>query len=274
MHRAQPDLIVKAALVGEYGVGKTSIFQRYIYDKLSYQPTIGVDFMSNTEHVGEYEVKLHLWDTAGQERFHSIVRTYFRSVYLFILVFDLTNRASFDGLHHWAKEIANETIYGHRLLLVGNKADRHESDRAVTTDEVSAFALAHGIDSHDVYYVSAEAADDPTIVRMFRSTVASVVEHVDHLEPFSGLVTRRDPERTPTVVPPPAPATATWPHTGLAALFGPRPDGLRTPPDEGRRARPSTTNKPSVTWADEAHATVPLGFGGWGGVGGTGWGCC
>ena len=52
MHRAQPDLIVKAALVGEYGVDKTSIFQRYIYDKLSYQPTIGVDFMPALSTLG------------------------------------------------------------------------------------------------------------------------------------------------------------------------------------------------------------------------------
>lgn len=266
MHRAQPDLIVKAALVGEYGVGKTSIFQRYIYDKLSYQPTIGVDFMPKTEHVGDCAVKLHLWDTAGQERFHSIVRTYFRSVYLFVLVFDLTNRASFVRLRHWAKEISDETVYGYRLLLVANKADRHESDRAVTTDEVDEFALAHGVDSHDVYYVSAEAADDPTVTRMFRSTVASIVEHAAHLEPFSGLVDRRVP---PTLSSSTAPTTGFT--TGLAVLFGPRADGLRTPPGDERLSGTCKNNTRTVTWANETSTVLPTGFGGWGGGGN---GCC
>ena len=191
MNHTRPDLLVKAALVGDYAVGKTSLFQRYIYDKLSYQPTIGVDFMPRTERVGGLDVTLHLWDTAGQERFRSIVRTYFRSVYLFVLVFDVSRLASFAALAHWLKVIAQDTTYGYRVLLVANKADKPETEWQVSRLDVTAFAEQRGIDARDVHFVSAEAADDPTVARMFRTTLATLVEDLDYLEPFGGLVDRR-----------------------------------------------------------------------------------
>lgn len=191
MNHTRPDLIVKAALVGDYAVGKTSLFQRYIYDKLSYQPTIGVDFMPRTERVGGLDVTLHLWDTAGQERFRSIVRTYFRTVYLFVLVFDVSRLASFAALAHWLKVIAEDTTYGYRVLLVANKADKPETEWQVSRLDVTAFAEQRGIDARDVHFVSAEAVDDPTVARMFRTTLATLVEDLDYLEPFGGLIDRR-----------------------------------------------------------------------------------
>ena len=191
MNHTRPDLLVKAALVGDYAVGKTSLFQRYIYDKLSYQPTIGVDFMPRTERVGGLDVTLHLWDTAGQERFRSIVRTYFRSVYLFVLVFDVSRLASFAALAHWLKVIAEDTTFGYRVLLVANKADKPETEWQVSRLDVTAFAEQRGIDARDVHFVSAEAVDDPTVARMFRTTLATLVEDLDYLEPFGGLIDRR-----------------------------------------------------------------------------------
>ena len=191
MNHTRPDLLVKAALVGDYAVGKTSLFQRYIYDMLSYQPTIGVDFMPRTERVGGLDVTLHLWDTAGQERFRSIVRTYFRSIYLFVLVFDVSRLASFAALAHWLKVIAEDTTFGYRVLLVANKADKPETEWQVSRLDVTAFAEQRGIDARDVHFVSAEAVDDPTVARMFRTTLATLVEDLDYLEPFGGLVDRR-----------------------------------------------------------------------------------
>lgn len=271
MNHTRPDLLVKAALVGDYAVGKTSLFQRYIYDKLSYQPTIGVDFMPRTERVGGLDVTLHLWDTAGQERFRSIVRTYFRGIYLFVLVFDVSRLASFAALAHWLKVIAEDTTYGYRVLLVANKADKPETEWQVSRLDVTAFAEQRGIDARDVHFVSAEAVDDPTVARMFRSTLATLVEDLDYLEPFGGLVDRR--RVVPRVGGVGEDGDGLWARSvaQLQRLGGGGftrsrangvdrdADGLKTPPppeeddddDQGSEAA-GPRRRPRVRWADRA----------------------
>ena len=270
MNHTRPDLLVKAALVGDYAVGKTSLFQRYIYDKLSYQPTIGVDFMPRTERVGGLDVTLHLWDTAGQERFRSIVRTYFRSVYLFVLVFDVSRLASFAALAHWLKVIAEDTTFGYRVLLVANKADKPETEWQVSRLDVTAFAEQRGIDARDVHFVSAEAVDDPTVARMFRTTLATLVEDLDHLETFGGLIDRR--RVVPRVGGVHEEGDGLWARSvaqlqrlGGGGFLRPRAngvdrdaDGLQTPPppDEDDDDHGSETagprRRPRVQWADRA----------------------
>jgi small GTP-binding protein len=239
MTSSKSDILIKAALVGDYGVGKTSLFQRYIYDKLTFQPTIGVDFMPRHEQVGEHRVSVHLWDTAGQERFRSIVKTYFRGIYLFVVVFDVTSRRSFESLSSWLKTIRDETQYAFRILLVANKADRSHDAWEVTADEVGHFAKHNGIDSSDVYMVSAEATDDPTIMRMFRTTLASVVENIDEIEPFGGLVDRR--AATSSVITQPSKPRPTMLPFNISYKQSKETDdcysdGLLTPPDRETKA--------------------------------------
>ena len=276
MNHTRPDLLVKAALVGDYAVGKTSLFQRYIYDKLSYQPTIGVDFMPRTERVGGLDVTLHLWDTAGQERFRSIVRTYFRSVYLFVLVFDVSRLASFAALAHWLKVIAEDTTFGYRVLLVANKADKPETEWQVSRLDVTAFAEQRGIDARDVHFVSAEAADDPTVARMFRTTLATLVEDLDYLEPFGGLIDRR--RVVPRVGGMQEEGDGLWARSvaQLQRLGFTRSradgvdrdaDGLKTPPSEEEEdAKDTVMESPhrarekrrSVHWVDQQADTIRL----------------
>lgn len=264
MNHTRPDLLVKAALVGDYAVGKTSLFQRYIYDTLSYQPTIGVDFMPRTERVGGLDVTLHLWDTAGQERFRSIVRTYFRGIYLFVLVFDVSRLASFAALAHWLKVIAEDTTYGYRVVLVANKADKPETEWQVSRLDVTAFAEQRGIDARDVHFVSAEAVDDPTVARMFRTTLATLVEDLDYLEPFGGLIDRR--RVVPRVGGVKEEGDGLWARSvaqlqrlGGGGFTRPRAngvdrdaDGLKTPPppDEDEKQEGGREIGKSVQWKD------------------------
>lgn len=191
MSASSTDIIVKAALIGEYAVGKTTLFQRYIYDKLSYQPTIGVDFMPKHERIHDLNVTLHLWDTAGQERFRSIIRTYFRNIYLFILVFEVTRLDTFQSLTHWLKVISQETKNDHRIVVIANKADAPASEWQVNRSDVTQFAQKHEIDARDVHFVSATSDNDPTVERLFRTTLTTMVEDLEYIKPFGGLIDRR-----------------------------------------------------------------------------------
>ena len=89
-------------------------------------------------------VKLQIWDTAGQERFRTITSSYYRGAHGIIIVYDVTDRQSFENVEHWLKEIdryANVTV---NKLLVGNKCDL-QSKKVVTFDEGKALADKHGI---------------------------------------------------------------------------------------------------------------------------------
>ena len=82
----------KIIFLGNQGVGKTSLIQRFIYDTYEdiYQPTIGIDFLSKTMYVEDKTVKLHLWDTAGDEKFRSLIPSYVKDAAIAVIMYDLT----------------------------------------------------------------------------------------------------------------------------------------------------------------------------------------
>lgn len=114
----------KILLLGDSGVGKTAIFERIINDRFnpSYMTTIGVDYGSKYFDYNEEKIKISLWDTAGQERFRAITRAYIRGADAMLIVFDLTDRESFDAISHWM-HIADDNIKKCDFILVGNKSD-------------------------------------------------------------------------------------------------------------------------------------------------------
>jgi small GTP-binding protein len=125
---------LKAVLIGDSGVGKTSIFQRLESSKFSdaHIPTVGGAYTA--VQVGVSERTIGLWDTAGQERFRTIVPMYFQRAHIVVIVFDLTQRQTFEHLAEWheiAKTKAPENI---KYVLIGNKRDCVD-ERVVTLAE-------------------------------------------------------------------------------------------------------------------------------------------
>merc|ERR1711936_121238 len=90
------DHLFKLLLIGDSGVGKSSLILRFADDTFngSFIPTIGVDFKVKTVDVGGTKIKMQIWDTAGQERFRTIVSTYYRGAHGIIVVYDVTDRQS------------------------------------------------------------------------------------------------------------------------------------------------------------------------------------
>ncbi|XP_049399623.1 phosphatidylinositol 4-phosphate 5-kinase 9-like [Solanum stenotomum] len=140
------DLSFKILLIGDSGVGKSSLLLSFISNAVDdITPTIGVDFKIKTLTVGGKRLKLTIWDTAGQEKFRTLTSSYFRGAQGIILVYDVTRRDTFTNLYDvWAKEVelycTNEDCV---KMLVGNKVDR-ESERDVSREEGVALAKELG----------------------------------------------------------------------------------------------------------------------------------
>lgn len=120
---------IKIIIVGDSGVGKTSILNRYIKKEFSqiYKSTIGADFFIKDITYSDQNIKLQLWDTAGNEKFHSIGTSFYRNTDICIMVFDVTNNKSFYNLQNWYDEFLlmriPENVENFPFILLGNKTD-------------------------------------------------------------------------------------------------------------------------------------------------------
>ncbi|POW02642.1 hypothetical protein PSHT_12021 [Puccinia striiformis] len=119
-------------------VGKTSLITRFMYDTFdnTYQATIGIDFLSKTMYLDDRTVRLQLWDTAGQERFRSLIPSYIRDSSVAVVVYDVTNRASFINTSRWVDDVRAERGGDVIIVLVGNKTDLGDK-RRINKDDLS-----------------------------------------------------------------------------------------------------------------------------------------
>ena len=140
------DHLVKILLVGDSGVGKSSLLARFISDSFDEQgPTVGVDFKLKHVDVDGTRLKLTVWDTAGQERFRTLTSSYYRGAHGVVFVYDVTSRESFENAREtWRKEVEMYgTIANSVKIVIGNKIDRKD-ERTVAREEGVAFAKEYG----------------------------------------------------------------------------------------------------------------------------------
>ena len=134
----------KVVLVGEAGVGKTSLTYWFLNNKYLTQPssTIGASFTTKSININKKNIKFSIWDTAGQERFRSIVKLYYRDAVVCICIFDVTNRNSYNCLDYWIKnykEYNNFNDNNYIILVIANKCDIDKSKWMVTEKEINKF---------------------------------------------------------------------------------------------------------------------------------------
>jgi small GTP-binding protein len=121
---------VRCIVVGNHNVGKSTMTKVYEIGKFdnTIESTIGMSFVSKTLYLSNYnnhEIKLQIWDTAGQEKFKSIVKQYLRDAYISYIVFDITDRESWEAVDDWKNTILTDKKYNSipQIVLVGTKAD-------------------------------------------------------------------------------------------------------------------------------------------------------
>lgn len=142
----------KVILLGSISVGKTSIFNRFITNKFinDYQCTIKAEFKSKIVNINQNsQAKLRIWDTSGDERYRAITRQYYKDAQGVLLVYDVTDRESFEGLGVWLTEIRDNAPESCVVLLAGNKVDL-SADRDVSKEEGDEFARNNGIEHVEV----------------------------------------------------------------------------------------------------------------------------
>jgi len=166
------DVCVKTILIGDSGSGKSSLLYRYTESDWSpnFIATIGVDFKVLTFERQSKVIKLQIWDTAGQDRFRSITHSYYRGAHGVMVVFDVTNAESFEGIASWMADVHKFGIEGTPMVLVGNKCDL-ESKRQVTRAQAQALA-----DSLGCRYCETSAKDNLNVDDTFAHIVDECVQ--------------------------------------------------------------------------------------------------
>ncbi|XP_071646465.1 ras-related protein Rab-37 isoform X1 [Temnothorax longispinosus] len=127
----------KTILLGDSGVGKTSLLVQF--DTGRFQPgnfaaTVGIGFTNKVVTVDDTPIKLQIWDTAGQERFRSVTHAYYRDAHALLLLYDVTNKTSYDNIRAWLSEIREHASEDVVIMLLGNKSDCG-TDRAVKRED-------------------------------------------------------------------------------------------------------------------------------------------
>jgi Ras-related protein Rab-18 len=173
------DHVFKILMIGDAGVGKSSILQQFTdgYFSENLQSTIGVDFKVKAMTVmGPDEkpkrIKVTIWDTAGQERFRTLTSSYYRGAQGIILVYDVARKDTFDSLNMWLQEVEQFSMNGGRdvvKLLVGNKIDQ---PRVLDRNTANAWAREKGM-----LFMEASAKTKEGITQVFTEVVQKVLEN-------------------------------------------------------------------------------------------------
>jgi len=169
------DYLFKLLLIGDSGVGKSCLLLRFADNTYtdSYISTIGVDFKIRTLDIDGKTVKLQIWDTAGQERFRTITSSYYRGAHGIIVVYDVTDKVSFNNVKQWLGEIDRYACQSVNKLLVGNKADLVEK-KVVEFNEAKEFADSLGISFLETSAKSAHNVEEAflTMTRQIKERVS------------------------------------------------------------------------------------------------------
>ena len=174
--RGNYDHLFKILIIGESGVGKTAIMQRFCENTFEpvYISTVGVDFKPKVIKVGNKTVKMQLWDTAGQDRFRNITASYYRGTQGVLIVYDVTDRSSFDKVSSWFTEVRDRTENDPPvIILVGNKTDLMEH-AVVKQEAVEQLARQLG----GVQTFTCSAKDGSGIDEVFNALTQSIISKV------------------------------------------------------------------------------------------------
>ena len=142
------DDLFKLVIIGDSGVGKSCILLRFVDDTFTdnYYSTIGVDFRFKCVDIGERKCKLQIWDTAGQERFKTVTSAYYRGADGIIIVFDQTDRESFNNVQNWIDDISKYSTEEPAKLIIANKDDIPNERKSVKMEDISELEKKTGLE--------------------------------------------------------------------------------------------------------------------------------
>ena len=166
---------IQLIMIGESSVGKTSLINRYTKNifNTNHLETTGIEFNSREEKINNKIIRVKIWDTAGQEIFHSLTKNFYRKADGIIIVYDVTNKESFDKIHDWVKSV-HDNIDSYRemqIIIVGNKIDLEEN-REVTKEEGNKLS-----DFYEIPYFEASAKNSNGVRAFMMRIITDIVNN-------------------------------------------------------------------------------------------------
>ena len=162
----------KILLIGDLGVGKSCVILRYVEGDFpgNIMSSIGVYFKTKQIELDEHSIKMQIWDTAGHEKFRTITTSYYKSAQAIIILYDITQKSSFEHIRNWITEIDKFGKQGVLKVIVGNKLDL-ENNRKISKEDAENLALKYGVKLWEV-----SAKDNTNIEEMFVDTIKTLLE--------------------------------------------------------------------------------------------------
>ena len=175
--------LMKFILIGNSGVGKSTMLFQFIDDKFrkGIEPTIGIEFGTKLMDIDGQSIRLQIWDSAGQENYRSITRSYYRNTVCTFLIYDITNKKSFDDIKTWlneAKTFGNENMH---FVLLGNKCELSDN-RVVSFQEGKKFAQ-----DNNLIFFEISAKENINITKAFETAVEKILSDIKRgvIDPYN-----------------------------------------------------------------------------------------
>ena len=143
--------VYKIVAIGDSSVGKTTILKRYSKnptESSTVRPTVGIDFRTMEVEIDGKKVRANIWDTMGRHSFRTMTKNFFSKTDGVLLLYDVTNRTSFDNLHRWIRDIKESKLHNKEIFLLANKIDA--GGREVSAKEGKCFANSFGMKYFEV----------------------------------------------------------------------------------------------------------------------------
>ncbi|SAM02022.1 hypothetical protein [Absidia glauca] len=182
-------VLLKVIILGDSGVGKTSLMNQYVNRKFSsqYKATIGADFLTKEVMVDDKLVTMQIWDTAGQERFQSLGVAFYRGADCCVLVYDVNNNKSYESLGQWHDEFLVQASPrdpdNFPFVVLGNKVDVDESKRMVSQKRAMSFCQAKG----NIPYFETSAKEAINVEQAFQTIAKNALQQETDVELYSNF---------------------------------------------------------------------------------------
>ncbi|XP_056431300.1 ras-related protein Rab-38 [Gadus chalcogrammus] len=185
----QQERLLKVLVIGDLGVGKTSVIKRYVHQVFSqhYQATIGVDFALKVlkwDH--KTVIRMQLWDIAGQERYGNMTRVYYREAVGALVVFDMTRLSTFQAVLRWKGDLDSKVALGNGrpvpAVLLANKCDQRGQGLCSKLPKLENFSKDHGF----VGWYETSAKDNTNIDAAMTRLVESIMAVEEELAVAAG----------------------------------------------------------------------------------------
>ena len=167
---------IKLMVLGDSNVGKSSILTKYCKNKFlsKYVTTIGIDFQIKYLNINKKKIKVQIWDTAGQERYRVVTKNYFNSSNGFVIIYDITNRVSFNNINNWMEQIESLVGKDVKCILFGNKNDL-VSERNVKKEEGKELAK-----KYNCSFFETSAKEGNNVEAGFKSIIMDIIRDIQN----------------------------------------------------------------------------------------------